>query len=173
MNDTWPKITWDQFFMLHVYLVASKSKDPSTKVGSVIVRNNSVISEGYNGICRSVNDLVSERLVAPEKYYWFEHAERNSIFHCARHGISTEGTTLYTQGLPCSDCSRSIIQSGIKEIVVHEEWDIGLSLKLGRVKWQESCVRSDIMLLESGVSIRTLNGKVGCKTMVDGKIFEV
>lgn len=164
---------WDELFMRHVYLIASKSKDISTKVGAVIVKNNAIISEGYNGICKGVLDSVDERHISPEKYYWFEHAERNSIFHCARNGIATDNTILYTQGLPCSDCTRSIIQSGIKEIVIHEEWDIGISLKLNRIKWQESCKRSDIMLNEAGILLRMFRGKLGCKTMVDGKIFEV
>lgn len=169
----WEIPSWDALFMRHVYLIASKSKDTKTKIGAVLVRDNAVISEGYNGICRGVSDDIIERFDRPEKYFWFEHAERNTIYRCARNGISTEGTTLYTQGLPCSDCTRGIIQSGIKEIVLHEEWEHGISIGLNREKWTTSGSRSDIMIYESKVKVRVFSGKLGIKTMIDGQIFEV
>jgi dCMP deaminase len=173
MNNNWNIPTWDELFMKHVYLIASKSKDTKTKVGAVIVRNNAIISEGYNGMCKGVDDAVEDRYERPEKYFWMEHAERNSIYHCSRNGISTDSTTLYTMGLPCSDCARSIIQSGIKEIVLHEDWDHGLSLKMNRQKWSDSCIRSDIMFSEAKIQIRMFKGFLGCKTMVDGQIFDI
>jgi dCMP deaminase len=172
-EEHWPKMSWDELFMRHAYLIASKSKDPKTKIGAVIVRDNSIISEGYNGICRGISDDIVERLERPEKYFWFEHAERNSIYHCARNGISTEGTRLYTQGLPCSDCTRAIIQSGIKEIVLHESWEHDIGLNIVREKWSVSGQRSDIMIYESGIKITIFSGTLGVKTMLDGKIFDI
>lgn len=172
-HSDWNTPSWDELFMRHAYLIASKSKDPKTKIGAVIVRDNSIISEGYNGICRGISDDIVERLERPEKYFWFEHAERNSIYHCARNGISTEGTTLYTQGLPCSDCTRAIIQSGIKEIVLHESWEHDIGLNIVREKWSVSGQRSDIMIYESGIKIRIFSGTLGVKTMLDGKIFDI
>jgi dCMP deaminase len=165
--------TWDELFLKHVYLIASKSKDTKTKVGAVIVKNNAIISEGYNGFCRGVSDAIPSRYERPEKYFWAEHAERNSIYHCARNGIATEGTTLYTQGLPCSDCTRAIIQSGITEIVLHEEWEHGISFNVNREKWNESGQRSDIMIYESRIKVRVVGAKLGVKAMLDGKIYEL
>ena len=165
--------SWDELFMRHVYLIASKSKDTRTKVGSVIVRDNSIISEGYNGMCMGIDDSISDRYDRPEKYFWFEHAERNSIYHCARNGISSFGTTLYTQGLPCADCTRAIIQSGIREIVLHEEWEHGLSMLYPRQKWADSGSRSDIMLFETNTHVRMFSGKLGIKTLFDGNVVEV
>lgn len=173
MNDSISIPSWDELFMRHVYLIASKSKDTRTKVGSVIIRDKSIISEGYNGICSGVDDSVLIRYERPEKYFWFEHAERNSIYHCARYGISTFGTTLYTQGLPCADCTRAIIQSGIVEVVLHEEWHHGLSMMYPREKWNESESRSDIMLFENKIKIRMFSGKLGIKTLFDGNVVEV
>jgi len=173
MNDEWKIPSWDELFMRHVYLIASKSKDTKTKVGAVIVRDNSIISEGYNGICKGVIDDRPERYIRPEKYFWAEHAERNSIYHCSRYGISTNGTTLYTQGLPCADCTRAIIQSGIKRLVLHESWEHDLSLKNPREKWSESSVRSDMMIFESGIEVSLYSGILGCKAMYDGKIYEI
>jgi len=173
VHSDWKIPNWDELFLRHVYLIASKSKDKMTKIGAVIVKNKAVISEGYNGFCRGVIDTFPERHERPEKYFWAEHAERNSIYHCARNGISTLGTTLYTQGLPCSDCTRAIIQSGISEIVLHEEWEHGISLGIGREKWETSGQRSDLMIFESHIKIRVVSAKLGVKTMLDGKIYEV
>ena len=169
----WEPLSWDSLFMRHVYLIASKSKDRKTKIGAVLVRDNSIISEGYNGICRGVDDDITERHERPEKYFWAEHAERNCIYHCARNGISTLDTTLYTQGLPCSDCTRAIIQSGIKEIVLHEEWEHDLTLNIVRDKWSESGQRSDLMIYESRIKVRIFSGKLGMKTMVEGRIYTI
>ena len=80
---------------------------------------------------------------------------------------------MYTQGLPCSDCTRAIIQSGIKEIVLHESWEHDLGLNIVNEKWKMSGQRSDIMMYESRTKIRIFSGKLGVKTMLDGKIFDV
>jgi len=171
-NEEWGMMSWDELFMRHVYLIASKSKDSSSKIGAVIVRDNAIISEGYNGLPRGVNDDVSVRGDKPEKYYWYEHAERNSIFHCARNGIATKDTTLYSMGCPCSDCTRAIIQSGIKEVVIHSQWeDIGFNNSVD--KWSESTARSADMFMESSVSVKVFDKVLGVKTMVSGKIYNV
>src|SRR5438045_6573381 len=104
--------SWDEYFMRHVYLVASKSKDTRTKIGAVIVRDKRIISEGYNGICQGVYDHIESRYVKPKKYFFFEHGERNAVYGCARHGIATLGAKIYTQGIPCADCARAVIQAG-------------------------------------------------------------
>ncbi|CAF2460413.1 unnamed protein product [Rotaria sp. Silwood2] len=124
---------WDEFFMLKVYLTALKSKDPRTKIGAVLVRDRRDLISGYNGIPEGVQDLRS-RFERPTKYMFFEHAERNAIFTAARHGIRTEGATLYVQALPCVDCARAIIQSGIKKIYVHQQF-YKLSTMIRRDNW--------------------------------------
>jgi dCMP deaminase len=172
MNNLLPIPTWDEFFMRHAYLVATKSKDPKTKIGAVLVRDQHVISEGYNGICRKVNDTIPKRLERPEKYLWFEHAERNSVFTCARHGISTLGAVMFTQGIPCSDCARSVIQAGIQEVVVHWQWEERSGLR-DNPKWKESCQVSLDMLNESGVLIRYFDMELGVQGQCDGKVFNV
>jgi dCMP deaminase len=109
---------WDSYFTSMAELVASKSKDRSTKVGCVIVGpSNEVRSTGYNGFCRGIDDALEARHCRPEKYLWTEHAERNAIYNAARNGIRLEDCTLYSTVFPCSDCARGIIQSGIKRVV--------------------------------------------------------
>jgi len=165
--------SWDELFMRHVYLIAQKSKDKYTKIGAVLVKNNSIIGEGYNGIPRNVSDSFEERQERPEKYFWFEHAERNAIYNCARVGISTEGSVLYTQCIPCADCTRGIINSGIVEIVLHEQFENNISSNMNSSKWVDSANRSRIMLNETKIKYRNFSGNLNVKTLVGGKVFEV
>jgi dCMP deaminase len=174
MNDIiYKPPTWDEFFMLHVYLVASKSKDPSTKIGAVLVTDsNTLVSEGYNGFCRKVNDDVADRWARPAKYSWIEHGERNSIFNAARNGIKTLNTTMYTQGLPCVDCARSVIQAGVNRIVLHQQWtDIFKELSANGRTWTQDV--SAIMFEEAGVKFEYLNKQLGVQSLISGKLVTV
>lgn len=144
---------WDEFFMRTVYLTALKSKDTRTKIGSVIVKDKRVISTGYNGICGGVNDNIMSRYNLPEKYIYFEHSERNSIYQCAKHGTSCNGATMYSQGISCTDCARAIIQSGIKEFVVHKQWEDKF-IELASSTWRDGIKHSIEMFNESNVNLR-------------------
>lgn len=113
-------MNWDELFIKQAMLIAEKSKDPSTKVGCVIVgEGNVILSLGFNGFPRKVHEQVDGRWVRPEKYIWTEHAERNAIYNAARHGIKLEGSRAYLnwEPNPCSDCTRALIQAGIKEVI--------------------------------------------------------
>lgn len=107
---------WDKRFLNLAKHVAEWSKDRSTGVGAVIVdpKTRTVVSLGYNGFPRGIDDDVEERHERPKKYLWTEHAERNAIYQASR---SLRGCTLYTPLFPCADCARAIIQSGITRVV--------------------------------------------------------
>jgi dCMP deaminase len=112
--------SWDQYYLALADAVATRSKDPNTKFGTIIVGpNHEIRSTGYNSFPRGIRDDVPERLERPAKYKWIEHAERNAIYNAARAGTSTEGCTVYQQVLPCMDCARAIVQAGIREVVVN------------------------------------------------------
>jgi len=170
MGDYHPP-SWDEWFMSKVYLVASKSKDHRTKIGSVLIKERRIISEGYNGICMDINDTVSERFERPEKYFWFEHSERNCVYSAARFGISTLGSILYTQGIPCCDCTRAVIQSGIKEVVVHKQWEEFEEFFTWE-KWKDQAKRSVVMLDESNIKVRRLDKILNVTGYLDGKIIK-
>lgn len=161
---------WDEWFFKHVYLVASKSKDRYTKIGTVIVDGRTVISEGYNGLASGVNDDIDSRHERPEKYFWYSHSERNAIFHCARRGIKTEKTTLMTLGLPCCDCADAIINSGIKKIIIHKEWQ-DVWDKITHNKWKESQIRSTEKFKEAGVTVELYKKFLNEKCLISGDIF--
>ena len=142
-------MNWDEYFINIAEQVKLKSKDNNTKIGVVLVgKNNEIVSTGYNSFPRGINDDIAERQEKPEKYFWFEHAERNCIYNAARIGVSTLGTTMYmTCGSSCADCARAIISAGVEKIV----------LRSGKgamsPKWQESAERSNQMFKEAGIIV--------------------
>ncbi|TCU34119.1 deoxycytidylate deaminase [Rhizobium azibense] len=141
-------MSWDSYFIQMSKLVASKSKDRSTKVGCVIVGpDNEVRSTGFNGFPRGIDDEVEARHERPAKYQWSEHAERNAIYNAARAGIATAGCRIFLQWFPCVDCARAIIQAGIHEVVA-------LPVDLDNPRWAESFRISREMLDEAGVTLR-------------------
>lgn len=170
--DELPIPNWNEYFFLHCYLTARKSRDRSTKVGSVIVnpKSRSIISEGYNSPPRGVNDNVEERHERPIKYNFYEHSESNSILNCARNGIPSLECYLYTLSLPCSSCSRAIIQAGISKIYIHDQYYMQF-LKIER--WKDSFKYSREMLEEANVEISVYSQKLNVKALCDGKIIEV
>lgn len=155
--DTIEEISWDQYFMSMAYLVSMKSKDKSTKVGCVIVGpDNEVVSTGYNSFPRLLNDNVPERSERPLKYMFIEHAERNAIANAARIGVSTKDCRLYLPWYPCVDCARIMIQSGIKEIIIHTEFPGNENT----LHWAESMAIGQEMLKECGVTLRWWSGPI-------------
>jgi len=111
---------WNEFYIELCHQIATKSKDRSTKLGVVIVGPaHEVLSIGFNGFPRGVDDNEERYHKRPLKYKVTEHAERNAIYNAARRGISLEGSTLYMpyEPTPCTDCTRGIIQVGITEII--------------------------------------------------------
>jgi len=110
---------WDYFFVGLAHYVSSKSKDPSTKVGSVIVRpDNTVAGLGYNGFPRKMPDMAESYQNREEKYSRIIHAEINALIHTRE---SVKGCTLYTYPLlPCDRCAVQMIQAGIAKFVAPE-----------------------------------------------------
>ncbi|AHI53104.1 deoxycytidylate deaminase [Spiroplasma culicicola] len=112
-------IDWDTYFLAMVQLNAMRSKDPNTQVGAVIVNDlKQIVSTGYNGLPRGLNDDLypwgREGQWEDTKYPYIVHAELNAILSA---GKNLRGTIMYTSLFPCNECSKSIIQSGIKKII--------------------------------------------------------
>lgn len=122
-------MNWNDYFFNLIQVIKSKSKDQSTKFGCVIVGpDNEIRTTGYNSFPRGLDDNNPERIIRPEKYIWFEHSERNAIYNAARMGTPLKGCRLYVDGIPCVDCSRGIIQSGIVKVIYNDDaWQEYLS----------------------------------------------
>lgn len=96
------------------------SKCKRKKVGALIVKNGMIISDGYNGTPSKFNNDCED---SDNKTNWYVlHGEANAILKCAKYGKSTDGATLYQTLSPCKECSKLIIQSGIKRLVYIEEY---------------------------------------------------
>lgn len=143
-------MNWVEYFLGIAEQVKLKSKDKYTKIGAIIVgEDNEVLSTGYNSFPRGLTDDVDSRQERPEKYFWFEHAERNAIYNAARVGTPLKNSTIYlTSGLPCIDCARGIVNSGIKRVYCKEE-----CTTKNKEKWNESQKRSRELLIECGIEI--------------------
>lgn len=107
--------SWDEYFLQLLTQIAKRSKDPATNVGSIIVRDNRILTTGYNGFPIGVED-TPERWERPAKYGRVVHAEMNALMVAARKGIAIEGATLYTNLFCCDNCAKHLIQAGITEI---------------------------------------------------------
>lgn len=142
--------SWSEYFRNIAEQVKLRSKDTSTKIGVVIVgANNQILSTGYNSFPAGINDNVPERFERPEKYLWFEHAERNAIYNAAKSGTAINGATMYCScSCPCTDCARAIINSGVKAIWIQKE-----NVTANPAKWDEHTKRSLIMFEEAGVKV--------------------
>ena len=141
---------WDLRFIGLAQHISTWSKDPSTKVGCVVVgEDREIRSTGFNGFPRGIND-DEERLTDREKKYpLICHAEENVIMQASRIGAALKNSTAYVTWPPCSRCARSLIQAGIREIVYPETGKIP-------ERWIEDFTISDSMLNEAGVAVRTI-----------------
>lgn len=143
---------WDEYFSGMAHFVATKSKDPSTKCGAVIVgSHNEIRSTGYNGLPQGVNDDAPERWKRPEKYYWVVHAEMNAILNAARMGTPLDGCRMYVTHYPCSECAKAIIRAGIQRVYMSNEGDMSCDSFCKR--WHKQNSRAEDMFREAGVDL--------------------
>jgi dCMP deaminase len=147
------KKNWDLRYLKLANEVASWSKDPSRKIGAVAVGDKGqVLAQGYNGFPRGVFDLPDRYEDRPTKYKYVVHAEMNVIYNSCYNGVSLDGATLYITGLPmCAECTKGIIQVGIKRVVMDADLEHPI--------WKESWKLSQQMLDEAGVQYEFINLK--------------
>jgi len=115
------RIGWDKYFMNIAKEVATRSTCDRNHVGSIIVRDKTILSTGYNGSVRGMphcddvgHDIVNEHCVATI------HAEANAIIQAAKNGVCVDKADIYTTASPCWDCFKLIANSGIKRIYYGE-----------------------------------------------------
>jgi len=139
---------WDLRFLDLANYISNWSKDPSQKVGAVIVdKNRRVLSVGFNGLPRDVEDSP-ERLNNKElKLSLVVHAEVNAILFS---NCNLTGSTLYVSLAPCSRCAGLIIQSGISKVVCPKP-DKNISQR-----WKDSYELSMAMFKESGIKVKEI-----------------
>lgn len=113
-------LKWDEYFMGIAILSAMRSKDPNTSVGACIVsEDNKILSLGYNGMPIGCSDdeypWEREGTALDTKYLYVCHAELNAILNYTGSGL--KGAKIYTTLFPCNECTKALIQSGIREVI--------------------------------------------------------
>ena len=144
---------WDQRFLHLASHISDWSKDPSTKVGCVVVgADREIRSTGFNGFPRGIED-TSERLEdRNQKYPLICHAEENAIMHAARVGVSLKGCVAYVTWPPCTRCARSLLQAGVIEVVFPENIDVP-------ERWVADFDMSMSMMTEAGLEVRSVSSE--------------
>ena len=109
--------------MRMAHVIAERSKDPSTQIGAIVVDNNNVVvGVGYNGWPRWIkNDALpwtKEGSFENTKYAYVCHAEENAIYNANN---KTKGCKIYCVQFPCNECTKTLIQTGIKEIIYESD----------------------------------------------------
>ena len=139
---------WDERFLTLAEHISGWSKDPSTKVGCVVVGEaREIRSTGVNGFPRGIADDIERLEDREQKYPLICHAEENAIMHAARIGLSLKGCTAYVTWPPCTRCARSLIQAGVVEVVYPQESDVP-------ERWLADFEMSTQMMGEAGLTIR-------------------
>ena len=141
---------WDEYFMDIVSLVAKRSTCLRRSVGAVLVRDRRVLATGYNGAPSGIRHCLDvgclrEQMQVPsgERHELCRglHAEQNAIIQAALHGVSINGSTLYSTNHPCVICAKMIINSGIRKVLYQDGYADDLARE---------------MLKESGIEVSSI-----------------
>ena len=146
---------WHRHFLSLAQECAKMSKDPSTRVGSVIVGpDREIRSTGFNGFPRGIEDTPNRLNNRETKLKIVVHAEMNAVLNAVRFGVSLKGCTLYLAatddsgevwgGPPCSRCTVEVIQTGIESIISYPKRAVPS-------RWHEDLKLAESLLLEAGI----------------------
>ena len=152
-------ISWEDYFMGIALLSAKRSKDPSTQVGACIVnQDNKIIGIGYNGFPVGISDDEfpwdkNNENELDNKYLYVCHAELNAILNSIS---DLKDARIYVTLFPCNECSKIIIQSGIKEIIyLDEKGEESISevaskklLDAANIKYKKIKINKEILCVE-------------------------
>lgn len=151
MNNDMKRPSWDQYFMEVAEVVRKRSTCMRRQVGAVIVKDNRILSTGYNGAPKGLKHCAevgctraNNNVPSGERHELCRglHAEQNAIIQAAVFGTAIDGATIYTTLSPCVLCTKMIINSGIKRIVLREQYNDPLAIE---------------MLEESGITITKMD----------------
>jgi dCMP deaminase len=134
---------YDKVYMRMALEWAKLSHCKRAQVGSLIVKDGMIISDGYNGTPTGYDNNCED---CDDKSHWYVlHSEANAILKCAKNGVSCKDATIYLTHSPCKDCAKLIYQSGIKRLVYNTEYRDNEGIEF---------------LWESGVNVHFLDNKL-------------
>lgn len=144
-----------KYFKLAEYQAELFSKDPVTKVGALFLAPESyqILTLGYNGFPRKINETDSKRWERPQKYMYVSHAEANCVANACRHGTPLENSIAIVTLFPCTNCAKLMIQAGISTLVTKEP-------DMNHPRWGQEFQYSKEMLDEANVKIMYVNDNI-------------
>lgn len=161
-------MNWDEYFLEIAEAVALKSKDPSSKMGCVIVdQNKRVVSLGYNGMVQGSDESKMTLKERPMKYHFAIHSEMNAIIFAHQ---DLTGCTLYNRVATCDNCLKYCLQAGIKRFVYRELRVHSHSTDPAKSMTNYETDEAVVRLLASMPDVQTLNltnGKTYTQDILD------
>ena len=140
---------WDQRFLVLASHIAGWSKDPSTKVGAIAVRDRRILAQGFNGLPVGITDSDARLQDRDTRLSMTVHAEMNCVAFAAKSVVCLAGSTMYIWPLmTCSNCASVLIQADINKIVVPDFVE--------PIRWQESFDRAREMFIEAGIAVHRI-----------------
>lgn len=139
MSNNLERPDWDEYFMEIAEIVKKRATCLRRKVGAIIVKDNRILSTGYNGAPKGLNHCgktgcirASLNVPSGERHELCRglHAEQNAIIQAAVFGTAIDGATIYTTLSPCIVCTKMIINAGIKRIVLREDYNDSLAISM-------------------------------------------
>ncbi|KRL04634.1 ComE operon protein 2 [Liquorilactobacillus oeni] len=111
------RIPWDQYFMMQAVLLSLRSTCERLSVGAILVRDRRIIAGGYNGSVSGDTHCIDEGCYIVDGHCVRTiHAEMNAVLQCAKFGAATDGAEVYVTDFPCLQCTKMLLQAGIKKI---------------------------------------------------------
>ena len=137
---------WDKRFLRIAEEIKTWSKDPGTKVGSVIVNSRRILATGYNGFAQNLSDSLDRYMDRDFKLLTVLHSEVNAILNAAKNGTKVEGSTLYVTFPPCSQCASAVIQAGVAKVVCPDPAS-------APERWRSNFIAANNLFYEAGVKV--------------------
>lgn len=156
-------------YLKNAYSISLQSRDTSNQNGSVLVSSQGeIIGTGVNNFAIGVKFTRERAETRPDKYRYFDHAERWSIYQAARAGNKVFGSTLYCPWAACCGCAIAIINSGVRTLVMHHE-----RMQMTPERWQDDINEALSMLEEADVTLLYYKGPIeNCSpVLVNGELW--
>ncbi|MDP2944213.1 MAG: cytidine/deoxycytidylate deaminase family protein [bacterium] len=138
-KEVYRRPSWDEYFMRIMEVVSSRGTCDRGRTGSVITKNNRIVSTGYVGspiglphcdeVGHEMHTVINEDGTQSRHCIRTTHHEQNAICQAARYGIALDGATLYCKMTPCYTCAKMIINTGIKRVVCAQDYHAGQKSK--------------------------------------------
>lgn len=150
---------WDRRFLKIAEEIKNWSKDPGTKVGSVLVENRRILATGYNGFPQNLSDSLDRYNNREYKLQVTVHSEVNAILNAAKNGTKVEGSTLYVTFPPCTQCASAVIQAGVVKIVCPNP-------NKAPERWRQNFLAANDLFCEAGVQVLYYSNSDLCQTEI-------